>query len=95
MKLKAKTPNGAAREFAAWLKKQYPSIVGNHLIVRDNEVIWEEGPYEWTSVTVGSGIFAGETGIYSQPCRYWPNGLSNDHVFAEAINHYSISFVAA
>ena len=91
-RLKAKTPKGAAKEFAAYLTKTYPEIVGNHLIVKENEVIWEEGPYEWVHITAGSIIFAGESGNYSEQSPDWPEGISNKHVFAEPINHYSIAF---
>ena len=92
MGLKSNTPNKAAIEFVEYLKKNYSDIIGNHLIINDNEVIWEEGPYDWTAITMGTSLGSPEFGNYSDVCTEYPTGLENEHVFAEAINSYSISF---
>jgi len=89
---KAKTPEKAAQEFADHLKKEYGDIVGNSLIVRENMVIWEEGPYEWTVITMGTNMFGPEFGNYSGEDEHYPEGPKNKYVFAEAENHYSIGF---
>ena len=58
------------------LKKLAEAIEGvvgdglNPISLRDEEgrsVMAWEGPYEWTMITAGSSIFAGELGNYSLP----------------------------
>ena len=92
MKLKAKTPNGAAKEFVRYLQKTYPDYEPNNIIAQKNLVIWDEGPFEWTMVCSGCCIFGPEMGIYSNSDKDWSEGISNDHVLAEAQNNWSIGF---
>jgi len=91
MELKSNTPEKAANEFASYLKKQYPKFIGNYLIVDGNKVVWEEGPFEWTMICAGCTLFGPSNGNYSEVGDF-PNGISNNNVYAEADNHYSVSF---
>ena len=51
-------------------------------------IIWEEGPFEWIGITMGTSIFAAELGDYSIESNI---NVENDRGFYfEALNSYSI-----
>jgi hypothetical protein len=89
--IKAKTPTKAAQEFAAMIQDRFGEYFPKP-IVEGTRVIWEEGPFEWTCVTMGTTICGPEFGLYSEPDYQFPEGPRNEYVFAEALNHYSIEF---
>jgi hypothetical protein len=55
-------------------------------------VAWEEGPHEWTSITVGSTLYAGHSGIYSEPGPF-PEGLLGAGWYFESVNHWLVAAV--
>ena len=95
--LQARTPRGAANEVARYLYKKAPEHGKPFVRPLENgldyEVVWE-GPFEWTMITAGSGLFCGERGDYSTPGD-WPDGIGNKYVYVEPYNHYTLSFYKA
>jgi hypothetical protein len=102
MKLKAKTPRGAANELAKFLRKKFSNAAGIRVLSPDEGmhffgskswmVCYEEGPFEWApSLSGGSSIYAGETGSYGSPGDF-PQGLCNQHVWGECQNNFAICF---
>ena len=91
MVLKSKTPNGAANELKKYLvKKGY--FREQDVSVEGPKVMAEGGPFEWPIALCGGGDPAAwGMGHYSKPGDF-PDGLMNDHVYAESNNHWSLTF---
>lgn len=103
--LRATSPKEAATKFAEWLRIQCREIGNNeaHLFLWSPEeakrrgygsgwsVCWEEGPFDWTMVSAGSSLYAGELGNYGSPGPF-PEGLDGDGWYSEMYNTFIISF---
>ena len=94
--ISAKTPKGMAGKTLRAIKKM-PG--GEYASMRPTEwgagwqVVWEEGPYEWTqAATGGADIFRQE--YYSDGYRGSDATFEFDysHVFPEPQNHYALNF---
>jgi len=101
--LEAKTPAGAAKRLFAFLVERYeakgiflwsPEETKEHGFGSGWSVCWEEGPFEWTMVSAGSDIGAGETGCYSTPGPF-PTGLRGEGWNAEPYNGFVMGFYPA
>lgn len=100
--LEAKTAKTAAKRLAELIKETFPDQVKNLFVWSPEEtksrgwgsgwaVCWEEGMYDWTAITAGSSIYAGESGRYSQP-GWFPEGLRGSNWYAEPYNGFVINF---
>ena len=103
--LSSKNAKEAATRFAEWLRAQVLEIgysTKQIFLWSPQEtqergwgsgwsVCWEEGPFEWTSITGGSTLYAGETGSYSTPGPF-PQGLSTHDWMAECYNSFVLNF---
>jgi hypothetical protein len=98
--LEAKTPRAAAARLAAYLRETFET--DSVLVWSPQEtkargwgsgwaVCWEEGPYEWTAITMGSSFSAGATGNYSKPGPF-PEGLSSPTFHCEPYNGFILNF---
>ena len=62
-------------------------------------LLWEEGPYEWTSVTGGCSLYSGERGTYGAPTEPSIQAvfdeIYNAGLFLEPVNHYSVAIYEA
>lgn len=100
IKIKAKTPRGAANELVRVLKRKYDAkniVVWSPKVSRDMgygecwTVCWEEGPFEWARCLLGgSSIYAGEFGKYSMEGEIDVN--SNPNWYVEPWNSFTLGF---
>ncbi len=98
--LNAKTPAGAAKALVAFLKEHHNAqdiSLWSPKEARERgrspawTVLWESGPFNWTVVSAGSTITAGESGAYSTPGPF-PSGLATPNWHAEPCNSQMIAF---
>jgi hypothetical protein len=101
--LEAKTPAAAAKRFHTWLTETWDArgaVLWSPAETKERgwgsgwSVCWEEGPFEWTMVSAGSDIGAGETGCYSTPGPF-PTGLRGEGWMAEPYNGFVLGFYPA
>lgn len=99
--LAAKSPATAAKRLAAYLRQTFGNDAEIHVWSPQETkergwgsgwaVCWEEGPYEWTMITLGSSFNAGNSGDFSKPGPF-PEGLSTKAFHAEPYNHFILNF---
>jgi hypothetical protein len=106
--LSSETPREAATRFASWLRQKArecgydPKDVVLWSPQRTAElgwgsgwaVCWEGGPYDWAvNLSLGAGLFAGESESYSKPGPFAPWGLSvTGKWFVEPYNGFILNF---
>ena len=100
--IKAKTPKGAANATLRAIQKEpggeYASVRRNPNSDKGWQLVWEEGPYEWTVIATGPGdIWAEELGG-TLTDAYQRNEPTFDffplrgYVFPEPQNSYILNF---
>jgi len=103
--LESKTVKMAAARFAEWLRAECRKSGDSDEFLflwspaesRDRgygdcwTVCWEDGPFEWTMVCAGSGLYGAEMGDYGSPGPF-PNGLDGDGWHSEPQNGFMLCF---
>ena len=72
-----------------------PTVLGPDRGSPGTTLLWEEGPYEWTNVSLGSSVYSGELGRYGDPVEPAIAAVVSEieaaGYFLEPSNHYEMA----
>lgn len=72
-----------------------PKVLGPDKGSADITLVWEEGPYEWINVSLGSSVYSGELGRYGDPVEpaiaAAVSEIEAAGYYLEPYNHYEMA----